>query len=327
MSSSWGVAVRIACCVLAVVCPVGANADQAMSSDGWDCTANAENAVAPRWSCVPGKPGSGAVARTSRDVQRGVESAPADSVSGVVDGPTGRGGYTAGASATGPDPIQRQTSPEAATIDAGGRVARPAAAEITLAQQTQPDLSWELSEPPAQARSVAPVRDAAAEDPVAEGYRVQPGDLLEISVWGETELNREVLVRPDGNISFPLVGEVEARGQPVAWIDAEISRRLERFIPAPEVTVAVRQVIGNSVFVVGKVNRPGQIVATRQLDVMQALGIAGGLTRFADGDEIKIVRRVDGVQQALPFRYSDIEKGENLELNILLQPGDLVVVP
>ena len=158
-------------------------------------------------------------------------------------------------------------------------------------------------------------------------YTVQPGDVLDVSVWREEDLQRPVLVRPDGGISFPLVGELNAKGMSVAEIDDEITKRLARYIPEPEVNVSVQQVVGNTVFVVGKVNQPGQIVAARPLDVMQALGIAGGLNRFASRDDIKILRRRGGAQQAISFDYDAIEKGENLAQNILLEAGDVIVVP
>lgn len=158
-------------------------------------------------------------------------------------------------------------------------------------------------------------------------YTVQPGDVLDVSVWREEDLQRPVLVRPDGGISFPLVGELNAKGMSVAEIDDEITKRLAKYIPEPEVNVSVQQVVGNAVYVVGKVNQPGQIVAARPLDVMQVLGIAGGLNRFADSDNIKILRRQGGRQQAIRFDYDAIEQGENLEQNILLEPGDVVVVP
>jgi polysaccharide export outer membrane protein len=158
-------------------------------------------------------------------------------------------------------------------------------------------------------------------------YEVQPGDVLIVAVWKEPDLQREVLVRPDGGISFPLAGNLVVRKMSVSEIRQEISARLSKFIPEPEVSVSLKQITGNTVYVVGKVLKPGQIVAHRKMDVMQAIGNAGGFTRFADYNEIKILRRQDGVQTAIPFRYEDIEEGVNLEQNILLEPGDIVVVP
>jgi polysaccharide export outer membrane protein len=161
----------------------------------------------------------------------------------------------------------------------------------------------------------------------AGDYGLQPGDALVISVWKEEELQRQVLVRPDGGINFPLVGEIKVEGRSVEQLQQELSEGLADFIPDPEVTVSIQNTGGNVIYVVGKVNRPGSFVAVRPTDVVQALGLAGALTRFADSDAIKVLRRENGVQTARVFRYSDIEEGENLEQNVILEPGDIVVVP
>ncbi|RME35945.1 MAG: polysaccharide export protein [Gammaproteobacteria bacterium] len=162
---------------------------------------------------------------------------------------------------------------------------------------------------------------------MAEGYGIQPGDVLEISVWREEDLAREVLVRPDGGISFPLVGDLQAQGRTVAELRQTIAERLQKYIPDPEVTVAVKQIAGNTVFVIGKVARPGAFIMSQPMDVMQALSMAGGTTTFAALNKIKVLRRADGRETAIPFRYAEVEAGENLEQNILLRPGDVVVVP
>jgi polysaccharide export outer membrane protein len=167
-----------------------------------------------------------------------------------------------------------------------------------------------------------------ATSPVEAGYRVQPGDILLISVWKEPELQRETLVRPDGGFSVPLAGEVQAGDRPVADIESEIASRISRYIPEPVVTVSLLKVQGNKIHVLGKVNRPGEYVMTASTDVMQALAMAGGTTPFASLNKIQILRRQpDGSQAAIPFRYGDVEDGENLEQNIVLQRGDVVVVP
>lgn len=151
--------------------------------------------------------------------------------------------------------------------------------------------------------------------------------MLVVSVWKEEELQREVLIRPDGGMTFPLVGEVQAQGMTVTQLQQHLSGALGRYIPDPEVTVSVRATGGNVIYVVGKVNRPGSFVASRPTDVVQALGLAGGLNRFAASDDIKVLRRDGSEQVAIPFRYSEIEDGENLGQNIILMPGDIVVVP
>jgi polysaccharide export outer membrane protein len=161
-----------------------------------------------------------------------------------------------------------------------------------------------------------------------EPYRIQPGDILMVSVWKEDALMAEVLVRPDGGMSFPLVGDVRASGRTVEQVRELVNERLSKFIPDPAVTIAVKQIGGNRVYVIGKVNRPGEFTFSRPLDVMQALSMAGGATSFAALDDIQILRRDDGGKQtARRFRYSEVERGRSLDQNILLKSGDTVVVP
>lgn len=167
----------------------------------------------------------------------------------------------------------------------------------------------------------------SAAEPAADMYLIQPGDVLEISVWREENLTKAVIVRPDGGLSFPLVGNVLASGKSIEQLQTEVANKLKRFIPDPSVSVAVQELSGNKVYVIGKVNRPGEFAVTRQIDVVQALSMAGGMTPYAAANKIKILRREDGRQTALPFAYGDIEKGENMEQNIVLQAGDTVLVP
>ncbi len=167
----------------------------------------------------------------------------------------------------------------------------------------------------------------AASDSVVDQYQLQPGDVLMVSVWKEENLNSEVIVRPDGRISFPLVGEAQASGNSVEALRKVITEQLKKYIPDPVVTVSVRQLLGNKVYVIGKVNRPGEFQALRNVDVMQALSTAGGTSTYAALNKIKILRRENGKLRAIPFRYGDVEKGEDLEQNIILKAGDVVVVP
>jgi polysaccharide export outer membrane protein len=162
----------------------------------------------------------------------------------------------------------------------------------------------------------------------AESYRLQPGDVLEISVWKEENLRREVLVRSDGGLSFPLAGDISVSGMSPEDLQHELETRLRNFIPDVTVSVAVHQINGNQVFVVGRVNRPGVYKFDRPLDVMQALSLAGGTTEFAGVDSIRILRRgPDGAQRTFDFAYSDVARGRHLEQNIVLKSGDTVVVP
>lgn len=169
---------------------------------------------------------------------------------------------------------------------------------------------------------------AAAQEARGGAYTVQPGDVLEVSVWKEEDLQREVLVRPDGSFSFPLAGEVIATGKTVEQLRQEIAESLQRFIPDLVVTVTVTQILGNKIYVIGQVNNPGEFVVNPRVDVMQALSMAGGTTAFASLNNIVILRRsASGSQEAMSFAYKDVERGRSLEQNIVLNSGDVVVVP
>jgi len=159
------------------------------------------------------------------------------------------------------------------------------------------------------------------------GYRIGAGDVLEISVWKEDTLKKEVLVRPDGGVSFPLVGNLQAAGKTAAQLQQEITTKLDKFIPDAVVSVALLKVNSNTIYVIGKVNKPGDYIAGSYVDVMQALSMAGGLTPFAAENDIKVLRRENGGEVALPFYYAQVKKGEKLEQNIMLKGGDVVVVP
>jgi polysaccharide biosynthesis/export protein len=163
--------------------------------------------------------------------------------------------------------------------------------------------------------------------PTREAYGVNAGDVLRVSVWKEEDLQRELLVRPDGHFSFPLAGDVAAEGRSVEQIRKELTDRLSKYVPNLVVTVETLKIEGNKVFVVGKVNRPGEYVMNANVDVMQAISMAGGTTPFASLNDIKILRRTSGQQIAIPFHYESVESGKKLDQNILLRAGDTVVVP
>lgn len=163
--------------------------------------------------------------------------------------------------------------------------------------------------------------------PVAQTYLLQPGDILQVSVWREQELQSEVIIRPDGSLSFPLSGDVLAAGRGVDEVRGDLETRLRKFVPEAVVTVAIKALAGNRVFIVGKVLKAGDFVMGRPIDVMQAIALAGGATPFADLGGIRILRRTAGKLISIPFSYGDVESGRKLEQNILLQGGDTVVVP
>ena len=161
-----------------------------------------------------------------------------------------------------------------------------------------------------------------------DNYRLNPGDKLEISVWQEDNLKQEVVVLPDGTISFPLVGHVPAAGKTTEDLARLLRERLNKFIPDSEINVRMLDAEGNSIYVTGEVAHPGKFVMKGPTDIMQALSMAGGLTAFAKKNSIIVLRReADGRTRSFPFEYGDVEDGENIESNILLQSGDTVVAP
>jgi polysaccharide biosynthesis/export protein len=163
----------------------------------------------------------------------------------------------------------------------------------------------------------------------ADEYRVKPGDILAIAVWKEPDLtSNSVLVRPDGGFSFPLVGEVDARGKGTLELQNLVTQRLKKYISDPVVTVSLETVNGNKVYVIGQVTKPGEFIVNPDVNVMQALSMAGGATTFASLNNIIILRsNGSGGQTALPFHYNDVAHGKDLQQNVLLQAGDVVVVP
>lgn len=169
----------------------------------------------------------------------------------------------------------------------------------------------------------------AQQSPTADQgeYRINAGDRLEVSVWKEEDLQREVLVRPDGAFSFPLAGEIMAKGRTVTEVRTDLEKRLSLYIPELVSTITVVDVKGNSIYVIGQVKNPGSFVMNPALDVMQALSLAGGTTPFASLKNIRILRREGAKRTAIRFDYTDVSSGDSLDQNIVLQSGDVVVVP
>lgn len=171
---------------------------------------------------------------------------------------------------------------------------------------------------------------AAAEKPVAaedgSGYQIGPGDVLDISVWKDEALSRSVVVLPDGSISFPLIGKVEVAGKTVPQVKEKMVKDLSRFVPELELSIDVKQSNSMMVYVIGRVNAPGRQLLNSNVTVLQALAMAGGLNPFANRNKIKIFRKEGDAKHVLNFRYNDVIDG-NLETNVELKRGDVIVVP
>ncbi len=176
----------------------------------------------------------------------------------------------------------------------------------------------------ANAGSIDPIDGTVVTDPA---YLIGPEDTLEISVWRDETLKSSALVRPDGGMSFPLAGDFIVAGKTAAQVRDELTTRLGKFVPEPVVTVAVVRVSSYRIYVLGRVNKPGDYQVGRNIDVLQALTLAGGMTPFASEDGIRIIRRVEGKSTAIPFQYSRIRKGLDLSQNITLKSGDVLLVP
>jgi polysaccharide export outer membrane protein len=159
-------------------------------------------------------------------------------------------------------------------------------------------------------------------------YTLNAGDTLDISVWKEEDVSKkDVIVRPDGKFSFPLAGQVLARGRTVAEVEAEITTRLKRYIADPVVSVSIKSLDGCRIYVIGQVSKAGSFVMNPRVNVLQALSLAGGMTPFAAVNDIIVLRGSGASQNALPFHYGEVVKGRNLSQNVLLEAGDVVVVP
>lgn len=161
---------------------------------------------------------------------------------------------------------------------------------------------------------------------VLSSYKLTPGDILEIMVWKEEDLHKQVVIAPDGTVSLPLVETLNAAGKTTTELKQLITEKLTSYISDPAVTVSLLKNEGNSIFVIGKVNRPGQYTANRYIDVLQAISLAGGLTVFAKESSIHVLRRTSAGIKVFNFDYEEVLDGEKLDQNILLEPGDTVTV-
>jgi polysaccharide biosynthesis/export protein len=166
--------------------------------------------------------------------------------------------------------------------------------------------------------------NAAATDP---DYKIGPQDMLRVDVWKEPDISRIVPVRPDGKITLPLVNDVQAAGLTTTELAGKIAEGLKKFITSPQVTVGVTEINSRKIFVSGEVAHPGAFPLLPNMTVLQALSSAGGFTQFAREKKIYILRMEDGKQVKHAFNYKEAVSGKNVEQNIILQGGDIIVVP
>jgi polysaccharide export outer membrane protein len=213
-------------------------------------------------------------------------------------------------------------------ITTAGTAARTAEAPqsgLSPAPLSSPAGSGEVKDATQQAAENYPIK--ASPDPPGEEYKIGSGDILIISVWKTDDLIREVIVLPDGTISFPLVGKIAAADRTLADLKQELEEKLKPYIHDPVISLSVKAVNSLNIYVIGRVNIPGRFVLFSNVDVLQALALAGGPNAFADRKNIRIFRKEDGKTVSIKFNYKEVTEGIHLEQNIMLKRGDVIVVP
>lgn len=199
------------------------------------------------------------------------------------------------------------------------------------AQQPQPQqpAAPASTAPATPAPSAAPppgVLPAGVTPPPAD-YVIGPDDVLQVVFWREKELSSEVTVRPDGKVSLALLNDIQASGLTPDQLRKNVMDAAARFVTDPSVTIVVKTINSRKVYVTGQVNKPGTFALTDAMTVLQMLALAGGLQEYADAQNILVMRMEQGQTKSFKFNYKDVRKGKNLQQNILLKPGDTIVIP
>jgi polysaccharide biosynthesis/export protein len=172
-----------------------------------------------------------------------------------------------------------------------------------------------------------PSTQASAPATTDPNYVIGASDELNIDVWKQPDLSRTVPVRPDGKISLPLLSDIQAAGLTPTQLAAQITEKLSKLVNNPEVTVIVTAINSQRIYVLGEVARAGAYPMLPQMTVLQAISSAGGLGQFANQKDIYVLRTENGKQIRFPFNYKEVLRGQKTEQNILLKPGDTIVVP
>jgi polysaccharide export outer membrane protein len=173
-------------------------------------------------------------------------------------------------------------------------------------------------------REQQPAQTAASSE---DSYVIGPGDLLAVDVWKEPELSKQTSVRLDGKISLPLVNEVDAAGLTCAELRNQLTEKYQSFVAAPVVSVTVVESRSKKIYVTGKVAKPNEYPLQKNMTVAQAIALAGGLTEWADSSDIKLIRKMKGVQKTFRVNYDAIVSGKDLSQNVPLEPDDTIFVP
>lgn len=196
-----------------------------------------------------------------------------------------------------------------------------------LAQDTNPGarpVEQAASVQPSPAASASPAQTPAVG--TSDTYVIGASDLLTVTVWKETTLSGQMLVRPDGMISMPLLGDIQAAGLTPQQLSNQIATKLKKYIQDPSVSVLLSQIHSKVVYMLGEVAKKGPIDMTPGMTLLQAISSAGGLTDYANKGKMYILRSEGGKQFKIPVRYKEALKGDS-NLNLVLKPGDTIVVP
>ncbi|MCG6533334.1 MAG: polysaccharide export protein [Syntrophales bacterium LBB04] len=187
----------------------------------------------------------------------------------------------------------------------------------------------DITETAASAVVVGSLQDASLslQDASRPEYIIGAGDVLDVSVWKDEALTKQVVVLPDGTISFPLIGQLRAGGRSLRELRQDLEEKIKPYVPEPVLSLEVRQVNSMLIYVIGRVNTPGRFPVNVNITVLQGLAIAGGLNPFAKRSKIRVVREENGKNVTFPFNYDDVVEGKHFEQNIGLKRGDLIIVP
>ena len=204
---------------------------------------------------------------------------------------------------------------------ASGRLRLAAVAACLLGIGTIADAQALVSQ---LAPATAPAPAGVALPP---GYVIGTEDVLSIVFWRDKELSADVVVRPDGKISLPLLNDLPAAGYTPDQLRSQIEQAAKKYIDDPNATVIVKAVNSRKVHIIGNVGKAGTYPLAGDMTVLQCIALAGGLQEYADAKSIKIMRKEDGQDRTFKFNYKDVVKGKNLQQNIALKPGDTIIVP
>lgn len=159
-------------------------------------------------------------------------------------------------------------------------------------------------------------------------YRLHEGDSVMVSVWHQDALQKQVIVLPDGSITLPLVGRVEVEGLSTPEVESRITEKLKKYLPEPVVAVVIVGIEGNRAYVLGKVIKPGPLIISGPITVIQAISLAGGFDKFADESDIKVIRQgAPNITKIFPVDYKKVISGKDISTNIYLKAGDTIIVP